>query len=77
MLGAVAGIKLEIGRVLTPTGEEINGFRVSIGHTTDPSEISRTYEDIERIFKSNEINFKTHEEHRENGTFKSYTVSTN
>jgi len=47
---------------------------VTIGGVTDPSEIKRTYDDIEAIFKSNQTNYKIYEEHTPNGTFKSYTV---
>ena len=48
---------------------------MTIGGITDPGEIERTYEDIDKIFKSNPEKFKVHEE-RENGKFKSFTVST-
>lgn len=62
---------------MTPDGTPYHGFKVSIGGIQDPATIKRTYDDIEKIFKSNEVNFKTHEEHTPSGTFKSYTVSTN
>lgn len=42
----------------------------------DPSNVERTYEDIERIIKANRIPFTIHEEHTPMGKFKSYSVST-
>ena len=47
---------------------------MTVGGLDAPPE--ETYEDIEKIFKANEVNFKTHEEKRENGLFRSYSVST-
>jgi len=69
----VAGIKIETGELETPGGEKYRGFKITIGGIQ--GEVERTYEDIEKILKSNEVNFKTHEEST-NGKFQSYTVST-
>jgi len=49
---------------------------VTIGGVTDPETIKRSYEDIEAIFKSNELKFKTYEEKTPDGKFKSYIVET-
>ena len=75
-LRVVRGIRIETGRIKTPYGSEINGFKVTIGGIQDPAEIKRSYDDIERIFKSNEKTFKVTEEHNPNGTFKTYTAET-
>lgn len=61
---------------MSPFGTEIVGFKVTIGGITDPATIQRTYEDIEKIFKSNQANFKIHEEKTPEGKFKSYSIST-
>ena len=61
---------------MTPSGEEFTGISVTIGGVTDPSEVKRTYDDIEAIFKSNEQTFKTHETDDAMGHFRTYTVST-
>ena len=42
----------------------------------DPASVTRTYDDIEAILHQNKVEYKTHEEHRPDGKFKSYTVST-
>lgn len=47
---------------------------MTIGGITDPSQIQRTYDDIEAIFHKNQIEFHTHEERTNAGTFKSYSV---
>lgn len=50
------------------------GFEVKFGGLqTDPI---RNYDDINKIFKSDSVTFKTHEEHTLSGTFKSYSVGT-
>ena len=49
---------------------------MSIGGITDSAEIKRTYEDIDRIFKSNPGNFKVTEEKDEHGKFKRFVVET-
>ena len=36
----------------------------------------RTYDDIEAILHRNKVPYKVHEEHKEGGKFKSYTVET-
>ena len=59
---------------MTPDGTPYHGFKVSIGGITDPSEVVRTYADIEAILHKNQVPFKTHEESHSDGTFKSYTV---
>lgn len=73
-LRVVRGIRIEVGRILTPSGEVIKGFKVSIGGQQEEPE--RSYDDIESIFKSNEASYKTFEEHTPQGTFKSYVVIT-
>lgn len=57
-------------------GTEIQGFQVSIGGIFDPSEVKRRYDDIEEILGKNKVNYKTHEERNDNGTFRLYTVQT-
>lgn len=52
------------------------GFIITVGGVTDPATIQRTYEDIDKIFKSDPDNFKIHEEKDAMGKFKSYSVST-
>lgn len=59
-----------------PFGTEINGFKVSILSSTDPSTIERTYEDIERILRGNRQPFKEVEEKTPSGTFKSFVIET-
>lgn len=49
------------------------GFSISIGKVKDPSMIERTYEDINKIMKSQPETFKVREE-RENGHFKRMIV---
>jgi hypothetical protein len=60
--------------LITPDGTPYKGFKVTVGGVQ--GEVKRSYKEIEAIFKSNEVNFKTHEEHTSSGTFKSYSVST-
>jgi hypothetical protein len=69
-------VRFQRGKLTTPFGTEFVGFIITIGGVTDPSTISRTYEDIDAIFKSNPEKFKTHEEKDGLGRFKSYAVST-
>lgn len=69
-------MKFEKGKLTTPFGTEFVGFIITVGGITDPATIQRTYEDIDKIFKSNPETFKTHEEKDANGKFKSYSVST-
>ena len=49
---------------------------ITIGGVTDPDSVERTYEDIDKIFKSNPEKFKTQEVRDEAGRFKSYIVET-
>jgi hypothetical protein len=76
LLQIVAGARIEVGRVKTLDGVEVNGFKVTIGGITDPASIERSYEDIERIFKSNESKFRVEEETTQDGKFKKYVVQT-
>jgi hypothetical protein len=69
-------VSFKKGKLTTPFGTEFVGFIITVGGVTDPAEIHRTYEDIDKIFKSNPETFKTHEERDEKGRFKSYSVST-
>ena len=64
------------GKLTTPDGTDFVGFIISVGGVTDPAEIQRTYEDIEKIFKSQPDKFITHEERDKDGHFLSYSVST-
>ena len=75
-LKLVAGVRVKTGKVMSPFGTEVVGFKVSIGGITDPAQIKRTYEDIDRIFKSNNKDFKVYEEKSKDGKFKSFTVTT-
>ena len=47
---------------------------MTIGGVTDPGEIERSYDDIEKILKGNKVAYKIYETKTESGTFKSYTV---
>ena len=79
MLGLVKlvnGIKITQGRLLSPEGIEYRGFEVHIGGISDPGEIKRSYEDIERILHQNQVPYKIIETKTDGGTFKSYSVST-
>jgi len=60
----------------TPDGTPYKGFKVSLGGSIDPSEIVRTYDDIKRILHNNKVEYRTHEEHKPDGTFKSFTIET-
>lgn len=78
VLGALrflAGVKVETGRIKTPNGEEIQGFKITIGGVKNPEDIKRTYEDIEKIL-GRERGLVIKEEHNADGSFKSYSVST-
>ena len=76
LIATLSGVKIESGRLQTPSGTEFIGFKVTIGGVTDPASVTRTYDDIERILGKNKVDFKTHEEKSPNGTFRSYTVET-
>ena len=69
-------MRIETGSLYTPSGEQYNGFKVTIGEITDPSTIQRTYEDIESILGKDNVKYSIHEEHRPDGKFKSYSIST-
>ena len=75
MLSLVKGIRIKTGNLTTPSGEPYRGFVVSVGGITDPASIERTYNDIDKIFKSNPGTYKIKEE-RVDGKFHSYSVST-
>ena len=75
-VSAVKNTRITVGRVYTPFGEEVNGFKVTIGGVLNPEDIKRTYEDIDKVFKSNPGKHKVHDEHDENGKFKSFIVET-
>ena len=49
---------------------------MTIGGVTDPGEIERRYDDIERILKGKKVTYKTYETKSESGNFKSYVVET-
>ena len=59
---------------MTPGGILYKGFKVSIGGIQNPAQVERTYEDIEKIIRGNNLPFKTHEEKTSTGTFRSYIV---
>ena len=69
-------MKIETGDLVTPDGTPYKGFKVTIGGIQDPSTVRRTYSDVEAILHKNQVPFKTHEEHHNDGTFKSYTIET-
>ena len=64
------------GRLISPSGVEYTGFSITLGGITDPVSIERSYEDIEKILHQNKVEYKIHEEHKPDGTFKSYMVQT-
>lgn len=66
---------MEAGDLVTPDGAPYRGFKITIGGLTDPQSIQRTYDDIDKIFKANQMAYKI-TEHRKNGHFDSYSVST-
>mgnify|MGYP001608740100 FL=1 len=72
----ITNTRIETGRLTTPSGVDYVGFKVTIGSMLDPASVTRTYDDIEAILHQNKVEYKTHEEHRPDGKFKSYTVST-
>lgn len=76
MVETIPHIRYESGQIITPFGSDIIGIRITVGGILDQATVKRTYDDIEAIFKSNNESFKTFEEKTENGTFKSYVVST-
>ena len=69
-------MRFQKGKLTTPDGADFVGFIITVGGITDPASIQRTYEDIDKIFKSNPESFNTHEVKDENGKFKSYVVET-
>ncbi|MBI3981189.1 hypothetical protein HY345_04280 [Candidatus Microgenomates bacterium] len=77
VLKLASTIKIETGDLETPDGTPYHGFKVVVGGLQNNAEVIRTYADIERIFKSREALFKTHETDDLFGHFRTYTVSTN
>ena len=69
-------MRVEKGNLVTPSGTPYSGFKVTVGGITDPASVQRTYSDIEAILSQYKTEYKTHEEHKPDGTFKSYTVET-
>ena len=67
-------MRVQTGRLVSPFGTSFVGFMVTV--TGDSPDVKRSYDDIEATFKSNEADFKVHEEHTEAGTFKTYIVET-
>jgi hypothetical protein len=72
----LAGLRIESGNLLTPSGEAYFGIKVTTGPWFQASEAVRTYEDVEKILHSNGSQFKIHEERTEAGLFRSYVVET-
>ena len=50
------------------------GVQISIGGISNPADVQRTYEDIERILHSNKQPYKEVETRTEQGTFKSFVI---
>lgn len=73
----MSGAKIKFGKQVTPSGEEYTGFSITIGGITDPADIKRSYDDIERILHVSNIPYQTHEVDTADGKFCSYSVSTN
>lgn len=67
---------MSTGRLTTPFGTPYIGFKVTIGGVSDPAMTERTYEDIDKIFKSNPGDYHVKEERDANGKFQSFHVST-
>mgnify|MGYP001612338364 CR=1 FL=1 len=65
-----------MGRLSSPFGGEFVGIKVTIGGIKDPSMIKRTYDDVDKIFKSNPEEFYVEEEKTSDGKFKAFHVST-
>ncbi len=49
---------------------------MTLGGITDPGLIERSYEDLNKILKSNPDNYKVTETRDENGKFESFIVET-
>ena len=72
----VANTRIQTGKLISPFGTSYVGFMVTIGGVVDPAMIERTYEDIDRIIKSNPEAFHMKEERDKEGKFIAYHVST-
>ena len=75
LLRFIAGIRIKTGKVMTPFGNEVNGFEVSFGEAIDPAQVEHNYDDIAKIFKSNPGSYKVSEE-RVDGKFRRFIVET-
>jgi len=60
----------------TPFGTPYVGFKVTIGGVLEDWQVTRTYDDIAKIVKSDPSTFKVVEERTPDGKFKSFSVST-
>jgi hypothetical protein len=69
-------VRIETGSLYTPSGEQYNGFKITVGGIIDPCDVKRIYDDIEKILGKHQVPYKIHEEHTASGTFKSYSVET-
>lgn len=76
MLSLVANTRVSYGKNYTPSGEEYFGVKVTIGGVLDPSEVKRSYDDIEAILHENKVSYKEHLDLTDKGTFKSYSIKT-
>ena len=59
---------------MTPSGEIVQGFSVTIGGITDPSTIERRYDDVARILRGNVHPAKVTEERDSQGRFRKFVV---
>lgn len=70
---------LQVVRNIKITRTTLDGIavvKITIGGVVDPASIKRTYDDIDKIFKSNPDTYKVKEERDAEGKFKSFTVTT-
>ena len=74
LISLISNTRVETGKVTSPFGTEIVGFKVTIGGVTDPATIERKYDDIEAILKKSKVKFEIHESRYPTGRFKSYSV---
>lgn len=67
--------KVEQGRLLTPSGEEYVGFKVTIDDGLPPAKLDYERETVSKILHKT-IEDQKIKEIRENGKFKAFIVST-
>jgi len=59
---------------MTPSGNIVQGFSVTIGGITDPSMIQQRYDDITRILRANAKDIQVTEERDSSGHFRKFVV---